>query len=93
MGEALDQKFTLWQKLRGIYKGSLILCGDFTKEKALEVLDTKQADLVAFGRDYIGNPDLAERLKHNYPLTPRNRATWYTQNEVGYTDYAFYEEG
>ncbi len=93
MGEALDQKFTLWQKLRGIYKGSLILCGDFTKEKALEVLDTKQADLVAFGRDYIGNPDLAERLKHNYPLTPRNRATWYTQNEVGYTDYGFYEEG
>lgn len=92
MGEAVESKFALWKEIRKIYTGTLIICGDFTKETAIKAIDENRADLVAFGRDYIGNPDLAARFKYNYPLTPRNRATWYTQNEVGYTDYSFYEE-
>ena len=45
------------------------------------------ADLVAFGRPYIGNPDLVERLKLNAPLVESNKATWYGGGAEGYTDY------
>lgn len=91
MGEADERKFRLWEKIREIHQSTLILCGDFTKEDAIKSLNEDQADLIAFGRDYIGNPDLVERFKYDYPLTERNRETWYTQNEVGYTDYSFYQ--
>ena len=91
MGEAVPHKFELWKKLREIYTGTLILCGDFTKEEATKALEEKRADLIAFGRDYIGNPDLVERFQNNYPLTERNRETWYTKSEVGYTDYSVYQ--
>lgn len=92
MGEDTAEKTALWKRLRDLYKGTLILCGGFTKEKAIEAIESGKGDLIAFGRDYIGNPDLVERFENDYPLTPRNPKTWYTQNEVGYTDYAFYEE-
>jgi N-ethylmaleimide reductase len=45
------------------------------------------ADLVAFGRPYIGNPDLVERLKQHAPLAESNKATWYGGGAEGYTDY------
>jgi N-ethylmaleimide reductase len=44
---------------------------------------------VAFGRIYIANPDLVERLKTGAALTPYNRATFYGGGEKGYTDYPF----
>ena len=45
------------------------------------------ADLVAFGRPYIGNPDLVERLHQSAPLTKSDKATWYGGGAKGYTDY------
>ncbi|KAI9018472.1 hypothetical protein CLU79DRAFT_837063 [Phycomyces nitens] len=45
---------------------------------------------VAFGRTFIANPDLPERLKNDWPLTPYDRSTFYGGASVGYTDYAFY---
>ncbi len=45
------------------------------------------ADLVAFGRPYIGNPDLVERLKAGAPLAESDRSTWYGGGAKGYTDY------
>ncbi len=45
------------------------------------------ADLVAFGRPYIGNPDLVERLQAGAPLVESDRATWYGGGAEGYTDY------
>ena len=45
------------------------------------------ADLVAFGRPYIGNPDLVERLRQHAPLAESNKATWYGGGAEGYTDY------
>jgi len=92
MGEADERKFRLWEEIRNLYNGTIILCGDFTKEAAVKTLNEDQADLVAFGRDYIGNPDLVERFKYGYPLAERNREKWYGQSEVGYTDYPFYQE-
>ena len=45
------------------------------------------ADLVAFGRPYIANPDLVERLRQGGPFNTGNRATYYGGGEAGYTDY------
>jgi len=45
------------------------------------------ADLVAFGRPFIGNPDLVERLRTDAPLNKDDKTTWYGGNERGYTDY------
>ena len=45
------------------------------------------ADLVAFGRPFIANPDLVERLKRGGPFNEGNRATYYGGGEAGYTDY------
>ena len=45
------------------------------------------ADAVAFGRYYIANPDLAERLRRNLPLNTLNRDTFYGEGPEGYTDY------
>ncbi|KAK1234324.1 hypothetical protein PQX77_002463 [Marasmius sp. AFHP31] len=52
----------------------------------------KQGDLVAYGRWFISNPDLPYRLKHNIPLTPYERSTFYLFGSIeptGYTDYPF----
>ena len=50
------------------------------------------ADAIAFGRIFISNPDLPRRLRHGFPLTPYNRATFYGGEEVGYTDYPVHDE-
>lgn len=45
------------------------------------------ADMVAFGRDFIANPDLVERLRQDAPLNPGQRDTYYGGGAQGYTDY------
>lgn len=90
MGEAHPEKFALWKELRNKYIGSVILCGDFTKGTAEETLINNEADLIAFGRDFIANPDLVERFKNNWPLTKRDRTNWYSIGEKGLIDYPFY---
>jgi N-ethylmaleimide reductase len=79
-------------KVRAAFPGSIIWCGGFvTREDAQSALDTGLVDLIAFGRPYIANPDLAERLKHNWPLAEADRSTYYTRRgEVGYTDFPTY---
>ncbi|KAF8957177.1 hypothetical protein BDZ97DRAFT_1737829 [Flammula alnicola] len=73
----------------------LITCGNYTRETAIERADTK-GDLIAFGKHYISNPDLATRLQKNIPLAPFIVKTFYTPGdvegtEVGYIDYPFAE--
>ncbi|KAJ3546905.1 hypothetical protein NM688_g5465 [Phlebia brevispora] len=69
----------------------LISAGGYTRQTALDVAETK-GDLIAFGRSFISNPDLPIRLLKNIPLAKGNRATYYTQDAVGYTDYPTAEE-
>ncbi len=90
MGEPTPAKFDLWQKIRSAYNGTLILCGDFTKESAEQALAENRCDLVAFGRDFIANPDLCERFENNWALTPRDKSQWYGNGAEGYTDYVNY---
>jgi N-ethylmaleimide reductase len=79
-------------KVRAAFPGAIIWCGGFTdRESAQAALDTGLVDLIAFGRPYIGNPDLAERLKRGWPLAEADRSTYYTRrDEVGYTDFPPY---
>lgn len=73
--------------IRQHFKGTLVLNSDYDKEKAQADLDSGLADAIAFGRPFISNPDLPERLEKNLPLQQANMATWYSQGVEGYTDY------
>jgi len=79
----------LLAKVRAAFSGAIIWCGGFTnRASAQAALDTGLVDLIAMGRPYIANPDLAERLKHGWPLAEADRSTYYTRRgEVGYTDF------
>jgi len=77
---------------RPIWKGVLISAGGFTGEAAEGAIAAGHADAIAFGRIFISNPDLPRRLQHGYPLTPYNRATFYSGEEKGYTDYPAHDE-
>jgi len=71
----------------GIIMGN---CG-YTQEDAEKRLAQGHADLAAFGRPFISNPDLPARLRNGWPLNPFDDMThWYTPGPVGYTDYAPY---
>lgn len=78
------------RRFRQAYQGTIILAGQYTKEEAERDLRDDLTDLVAFGRPFISNPDLVERLRNDWPLTPPDPATFYGGAEVGYTDYPRY---
>lgn len=73
--------------LRSTFKGTFIASGGMDREKAEAILESGGADLVAFGRAALANPDLAERLHTNAALGAPDFATFYTPGEAGYTDY------
>jgi N-ethylmaleimide reductase len=78
--------------VRPRWRGFLVAAGDFTLAQANETLATQRADMIAFGRDFIANPDLVTRLRQNHPLAPRNPAEWYGSGAEGYTDYPRWAE-
>jgi N-ethylmaleimide reductase len=79
-------------QLRKIFKGKIIAAGGFTPETAEDIVEKGYADLVAFGRHFIANPDLPERIRRGLPLNPYDRASFYGGDQRGYIDYPFYEE-
>jgi N-ethylmaleimide reductase len=78
-------------QLRPLFGGPMIAAGGFDGAGAEAILADGNADLVAFGRHFLANPDLPERLRHNLPLNPYDRATFYYGGTKGYTDYLTYE--
>lgn len=74
-------------KVRECFPGPIIGAGAYTPEKAEDLLDKGLIDAVAFGRAYISNPDLVERLQQNAQLTPAREAFFYGGGAEGYTDY------
>ena len=92
-GKARNTTNAVPAKMRAAFPGAIIWCGGFTgREAAQAALDTGLVDLIAFGRPYIGNPDLAERLRHGWPLHEADRSTYYTRRgELGYTDFPRYQ--
>lgn len=72
------------------WPGVLIAAGGYDRAKAEQDLNAGRADIIAFGRDFVGNPDLPERLAHGWPLVERRMADWYGPDAKGYTDYPDY---
>lgn len=73
--------------LRPHFKGPIIAAGGFDRAGALAIIESGDADLVAFGRHFSSNPDLPFRLQHNLPLTPYVRSAFWGGDETGYTDF------
>jgi len=73
--------------IRATFKGKYILSGGYDLARANADLDANCGDLVAFGRPFISNPDLVQKLKNGTVLTAPDPATFYTPGEKGYTDY------
>ncbi|MCU8392487.1 alkene reductase [Vibrio vulnificus] len=74
-------------ELREYFTNAIIVAGSYTQARADEVLKKGYADLVAFGRPFVSNPDLVARLKHQQPLAELDGATLFGGDERGYTDY------
>ncbi len=73
--------------LRKQFNGPWMVNNGYTQEMAVEAISTGYADLVAFGRPFIANPDLVERFKRNAPLAELDRKHLYGGGAEGYTDY------
>ncbi|HEG0619259.1 TPA: alkene reductase [Yersinia enterocolitica] len=73
--------------VRTRFKGVIIGAGAYTAEKAENLIEKGFIDAVAFGRSYISNPDLVERLQQNAPLNEPDGETFYGGGAKGYTDY------
>jgi N-ethylmaleimide reductase len=72
---------------RPLYDGTLMINSGFTYETGNEVLEVGSADLVAYGKPFISNPDLVDRFIYSVPLTEWNSDTFYTPGKEGYLDY------
>ena len=73
--------------LRTAFAGPFILAGGFDAASAEAALQAGDADLIAFGRPMLANPDLVERMRRGAALNPPDMATFYTPGAAGYTDY------
>jgi len=78
-------------ELRELYQGKIIAAGGFEPEGAEAIVGRNDADLVAFGRHFIANPDLPKRIELGLPLNAYDRTTFYEGGRRGYVDYPFAE--
>ena len=76
--------------MRDAFKGTFIVAGGYGREDGNTAVSSGYADLVAYGRLFLANPDLPRRLEIDAPLNKHNRGTFYISDPlVGYTDYPF----
>jgi N-ethylmaleimide reductase len=78
------------EHLRKIFKGPIVAAGGFEPETAEAVVAKGDADVVAFGRYFVSNPDLPARIRAGAPLSAYDRDTFYTFDAKGYIDYPPY---
>ncbi|MDC7993546.1 alkene reductase [Altibacter sp. HG106] len=77
---------------RPLYNGTLMINSNFDQESGNKVIEAGHADLVAFGKLYISNPDLVERFAEDAPLAEWDKDTFYTPGKKGYIDYPALED-
>lgn len=87
---ALDLPDTFYQAVRDNFTGTVMYAGKYSPEKALRVLEQGHGDIFGFGRPFIANPDLPERIRNDWPLNSVDPATMYGGTDKGYTDYLSY---
>lgn len=78
------------QAFRAAYRDTLMVSGGFTHARAQQAIDDGLADLAVFGRPFIANPDLVERLRKGWPLAEAGREAFYGGGARGYIDYPAY---
>lgn len=88
--DAPDLPIGFRQAARQAFSGRIIYAGRYDAKRAHELLETGLADLVAFGRSFIANPDLPARMANGWPLNPLRPALLYGGGEAGFTDYPSY---
>ena len=76
--------------VREAFPGVLMLAGGFERDRAEAALADGSADVVAFARGFIANPDLPERMRLDLPLASFDATTLYTPGSDGYSDYPAY---
>lgn len=88
----LGEAMTL-DEFRAVFDGPLMGNCGYTQDSAEAAIAGGRADLIAFGRPFISNPDLVERFRHNWPLAEADPSTWYSGQDgaKGYTDYPVYK--
>ncbi|WP_203336044.1 N-ethylmaleimide reductase [Nocardioides limicola] len=87
-GPALEEEYR--KHLRAAFPGIIVGAGNYDAQKARTLIESGLIDAAAFGRAYIANPDLAQRLRTGAALTDPDASTFYGGDERGYTDYAAY---
>ena len=88
-----EDTFLSIKPFRDILKKTVLVTnGAFDASNSVETIESGAADAVAYGRFYISNPDLPERLAKGYPLAKYDRATFYTAGNEGYLDYPTYAQ-
>jgi N-ethylmaleimide reductase len=88
----LDETMTL-RDFRQVFHGLLMGNCGYTEETAEAALQAGYADMIAFGRPFIGNPDLVERITHDWPLASTAEvADWYSHDAEGYIDFPVYQK-
>jgi N-ethylmaleimide reductase len=80
----------LKSRLRAAFHGWFILAGGFDRASAERALQAGHADLIAFARPFLANPDLVERMQADAVLNAIDMPTFYTPGPKGYTDYPAY---
>jgi len=80
------------QLFRSKFRGPLISAAAYTPATALKAVEDRHVDAVAFGRSFIANPDLVERIRTDSPLNAYDRATFYGGGAEGYTTYPTLEQ-
>jgi N-ethylmaleimide reductase len=76
--------------VRAAFSGRILYAGRYTAERGARLVESGLADLVAFGRPFIANPDLPDRIANGWPLNPLDSASLYGGAERGFTDYPRY---
>lgn len=77
--------------VRAAFGGKILYAGKYTAELAAEAIEAGWADLIAFGRPFIANPDLPARIANGWPLNPLDAASMYGGTHQGYSDYPAYK--
>ena len=78
--------------IRKVFKRPLVLNQEYRLDSASEDIASGLADAISFGRPFISNPDLVDRLRHNAEIAPDNYRTWYSPGAEGYSDYPALEK-
>ncbi|MBX7271683.1 alkene reductase [Stutzerimonas chloritidismutans] len=78
------------EAVRAAFNGAIIYAGKYTPERATAAIEAGWADLIAFGRPFIANPDLPARIARGWPMNPLDASSMYGGTEKGYIDYPVY---